>query len=125
MRREKQILRYAQDDIFDSCYTLENLHVDHGARLDTPLGLRQDAQGNWTVKVTGDQGSGILKSMSEANCFIVLSQAQGSIEPDRVARRVHDGGLDIAFAGPAAQWYAQGIGRGGARGGRFGVLGIR
>ncbi len=43
--------------------------------------LSQDAQGNWTVKVTGDQGSGILKSMSDANCFIVLSQAQGSIEP--------------------------------------------
>ena len=43
--------------------------------------LSQDAQGIWTVKVTGDQGSGILKSMSDANCFIVLSQAQGSIEP--------------------------------------------
>ena len=42
MRREKQILRYAQDDIFDSCYTLENLHVDHGTRLDTPLSLGQD-----------------------------------------------------------------------------------
>ena len=42
MRREKQILRYAQDDIFDSCYTLKNLHVDQGARLDTPLCLGQD-----------------------------------------------------------------------------------
>ncbi len=43
--------------------------------------LSQDPQGNWTVKVTGDQGSGILKSMSDANCFIILGQAQGNIEP--------------------------------------------
>ena len=42
--------------------------------------LSQVAKGDWTVKVTGDQGSGILKSMSDANCFIVLSQAQGNIE---------------------------------------------
>ena len=42
--------------------------------------LAQDPQGNWSVKVTGDQGSGILKSMSEANCFIILPQAQGNIE---------------------------------------------
>ena len=43
--------------------------------------LSQDAQGNWSVKVTGDQGSGILKSMSDANCFIILSQDQGNIAP--------------------------------------------
>jgi molybdopterin molybdotransferase len=43
--------------------------------------LSQDSQGTWTVKVTGDQGSGILKSMSDANCFIILGQAQGNIEP--------------------------------------------
>ena len=43
--------------------------------------LSQDPQGNWSVRVTGDQGSGILKSMSDANCFIILSQAEGNIEP--------------------------------------------
>ena len=43
--------------------------------------LSQDVQGNWSVKVTGDQGSGILKSMSDANCFIILSQSQGNIKP--------------------------------------------
>jgi molybdopterin molybdotransferase len=43
--------------------------------------LSQDAQSNWSVKVTGDQGSGILKSMSDANCFIILSQDQGNIAP--------------------------------------------
>jgi molybdopterin molybdotransferase len=41
--------------------------------------LSQDADGNWTVRVTGEQGSGILRSMSEANCFIILPQAQGSV----------------------------------------------
>jgi molybdopterin molybdotransferase len=42
--------------------------------------LTRMTDGTWTVKVTGDQGSGILKSMSEANCFIVLPQDQGNIE---------------------------------------------
>ena len=34
--------------------------------------LVQDDSGNLTVHSTGDQGSGILSSMSQANCFIVL-----------------------------------------------------
>jgi molybdopterin molybdotransferase len=41
--------------------------------------LTQDAAGNWSVRVTGDQGSGILRSMSEANCFIMLPDAQGNV----------------------------------------------
>ncbi len=41
--------------------------------------LSQDASGNWSVRVTGDQGSGILRSMSEANCFIILPEAQGNV----------------------------------------------
>jgi molybdopterin molybdotransferase len=43
--------------------------------------LTRDAQGAWTVRITGDQGSGILSSMSRANCFIVLPTAQGNVEP--------------------------------------------
>jgi molybdopterin molybdotransferase len=35
--------------------------------------LASDGQGGFTVRTTGDQGSGILSSMSQANCFIVLS----------------------------------------------------
>ena len=35
--------------------------------------LAADGGGGWTVRTTGDQGSGILSSMSRANCFIVLS----------------------------------------------------
>jgi molybdopterin molybdotransferase len=40
--------------------------------------LTQDVDRQWTVRVTGDQGSGILSSMSQANCFIVLPDAQGN-----------------------------------------------
>jgi molybdopterin molybdotransferase len=38
--------------------------------------LSADAAGRWTVRVTGDQGSAILSSMSQANCFIILPDAQ-------------------------------------------------
>ena len=41
--------------------------------------LAPDASGNWSVRVTGEQGSGILRSMSEANCFIILPEAQGNV----------------------------------------------
>ena len=41
--------------------------------------LTQDATGSWSVQVTGEQGSGILRSMSEANCFIILPEAQGNV----------------------------------------------
>ena len=43
--------------------------------------LTRDANGEWTVRVTGEQGSGILRSMSEANCFIVLPTDQGNVTP--------------------------------------------
>ncbi len=42
--------------------------------------LSQDANGQWTVRPTGDQGSGILSSMSQAHCFIVLPTITGSLE---------------------------------------------
>jgi len=41
--------------------------------------LQCDAHGTWSVRVTGEQGSGILRSMSEANCFIILPDAQGNV----------------------------------------------
>jgi molybdopterin molybdotransferase len=40
--------------------------------------LSQGTDGAWSVRVTGDQGSGILSSMSQANCFIVLPDTQGN-----------------------------------------------
>ena len=41
--------------------------------------LFQDS-GKWHVRLTGAQGSGILRSMSEANCFIVLEHERGNIQ---------------------------------------------
>ena len=43
--------------------------------------LTRGADGALTVKPTGEQGSGILKSMSDANCFIILGDATGNVEP--------------------------------------------
>ncbi len=43
--------------------------------------LSRDANGQWTARVTGEQGSGILRSMSEANCFIILPTDQGNVSP--------------------------------------------
>jgi len=34
--------------------------------------------------MTGDQGSGILSSMSQANCFIVLSDDTGNVAAGEV-----------------------------------------
>ncbi len=42
--------------------------------------LSRDAEGNYTVARTGAQGSGILTSMSQANCFIVLSLEQDNVD---------------------------------------------
>jgi molybdopterin molybdotransferase len=33
----------------------------------------------WKVRTTGQQGSGVLRSMAEANCFIVLEHERGTI----------------------------------------------
>ena len=41
--------------------------------------LSQSSDGQWTVRATGDQGSGILSSMSQANCFIILPTDQGNV----------------------------------------------
>jgi molybdopterin molybdotransferase len=34
----------------------------------------------YEVKTTGDQGSGILSSMTQANCFVVLGTDVGNVE---------------------------------------------
>lgn len=40
----------------------------------------QDSKGRWHVTPTGSQSSGVLSSMSEANCFLVLGHDQADIE---------------------------------------------
>ena len=39
-----------------------------------------DEDGNWQVNTTGNQSSGVLSSMSQANCFIVLNDDVGNVE---------------------------------------------
>jgi len=34
----------------------------------------------WKVRITGQQGSGVLRSMAEANCFIVLEHERGPVK---------------------------------------------
>ena len=41
--------------------------------------LSADTNGVWSVRTTGEQGSGILKSMSDANCFIILDDHVGNV----------------------------------------------
>ncbi|HET7400170.1 MAG TPA: gephyrin-like molybdotransferase Glp, partial [Usitatibacter sp.] len=43
--------------------------------------LARGATGRLEVRPTGEQGSGILKSMSDANCFIILGDTTGNVEP--------------------------------------------
>lgn len=62
------------------------------ARCSTPLKKRpgrveyqrgildRDNDGQWAVRTTGSQGSGMLTSMSEANCFIILPMEWGRVE---------------------------------------------
>ena len=52
-----------------------------GERMEFQRGiLENDTNGELTVKTTGEQGSGILNSMSMANCFIILSPEMNSVE---------------------------------------------
>lgn len=39
-----------------------------------------DSSGQWHVRTTGNQGSHVLRSMSQANCFIVLPLEWGNVE---------------------------------------------
>lgn len=42
--------------------------------------------GSWQVRPTGNQGSGILRSMTEANCFIVLDENTGNVAPGNIVK---------------------------------------
>jgi molybdopterin molybdotransferase len=48
--------------------------------------LSQDGAGRWLVRTTGEQGSGVLSSMSKANCFIVLPVEQGNAEAGQLVQ---------------------------------------
>ncbi len=48
-------------------------------RREFPRGVLFREDGEWKVKLTGNQGSGVLRSMADANCFIVLPEDGGSV----------------------------------------------
>ncbi|HZR68383.1 MAG TPA: gephyrin-like molybdotransferase Glp [Burkholderiales bacterium] len=50
-------------------------------RTEFQRGVLERRAGEWSVRLTGAQGSGILRSMSEANCFVVLGHEQGAVKP--------------------------------------------
>jgi molybdopterin molybdotransferase len=41
--------------------------------------VSRGADGRWQVAITGAQGAGILRSLSEANALVVLGHEQGSV----------------------------------------------
>jgi molybdopterin molybdotransferase len=54
--------------------------------------LARGEDGEWSVRITGQQGSGVLRSMSEANCFIVLEHERGDVKAgDLVSVQLFDG----------------------------------
>jgi len=61
-------------------------------RTEYQRGILELKNGEWSVRLTGAQGSGILRSMSEANCFVVLAHEQGAVKAgDYVEVMVMDG----------------------------------
>jgi molybdopterin molybdotransferase len=49
-------------------------------RTEYQRGVLFKEQNQWKVRTTGQQGSGVLRSMSEANCFIVLEHDRGQVK---------------------------------------------
>lgn len=60
---------------------LSNIRKSPGRREFQRAIANVDEQGHLQVELTGKQGSGILTSMSKANCFIVLPEGRGNVEP--------------------------------------------
>jgi molybdopterin molybdotransferase len=61
-------------------------------RTEYQRGVLYRENGEWKVRTTGQQGSGVLRSMAEANCFIVLEHERGAIAAgDPVSVQPFDG----------------------------------
>ena len=53
-------------------------------RSEFQRGVVFNDNGEWKVRATASQGSGVLSSMSEANCIIVVEHERGNVEPDEL-----------------------------------------
>src|SRR2546428_5476953 len=61
-------------------------------RTEYQRGILEWKNGEWSVRLTGAQGSGILSSMTQATCFVVLGHEQGGVKTgDYVEVMVMDG----------------------------------
>ena len=63
----------------------ENLRKVPG-RTEYQRGILLREGNEWKVRTTGQQGSGVLRSMSEANCFIVLEHERGAVQAGEAVR---------------------------------------
>jgi molybdopterin molybdotransferase len=50
-------------------------------RREFPRGVLVQVDGLWRVSLSGNQGSGVLRSVTDANCFICLAEDSGSVTP--------------------------------------------
>jgi len=57
-----------------------SIRKPHGRR-EYQRGVLCAVDGQWEVRTTDNQGSGVLRSMTEANCFIVLPEDCASVSP--------------------------------------------
>ena len=48
-------------------------------RREFKRGILAYAHDRWEVRTTGPQGSGILSSMTAANCFVVIEEERGDV----------------------------------------------
>ncbi len=55
-------------------------------RTEYQRGIVEWQEGRLMARTTGSQGSGVLRSMSEANCFIVLEHDEATIKPGDVVK---------------------------------------
>ena len=62
-----------------SAISSENMRKVPG-RTEFQRGILYRDKNQWAVRTTGQQGSGVLRSMSEANCFIVLEHDRGAVK---------------------------------------------
>jgi molybdopterin molybdotransferase len=74
-----------------SVESAENLRKVPG-RTEYQRGVVFKENDQWKVRTTGQQGSGVLRSMSEANCFIVIEHERGSVKAgEQVAVQLFEG----------------------------------
>jgi len=55
-------------------------------RTEFQRGILFQENGEWCVRPTGHQGSGVLSSMARADCFIVLEHERGKVEAGEIVK---------------------------------------